>query len=322
MGHGLEFGIVLLVCTLPCIFTALIEITGSGVPGIHDPSGIVEDSGVYYVLSTGYGIKVRYSTDLIHWEDGGKLLENYPEWYRVFQIPSQSFGYEIWAPDVFFFNGEYRVYYSISSFGSQQSCIGLATSDHMTGPWVDKGEVLCSFGGYDYNAIDAHVFIDPTTQKHYMVFGSFWTGIKLVELIPESGYMLDWVVTPLASHNPNSIEAAWIQYHDGFFYLYVNWWACCQGIQSTYEIRVGRSTSVKGPYLDKSGKAMLSSGGTIFLPNRVTGSNIIGPGHVGISRINDQDYLTIHYYDGNNKGVGTLAMYTLSYDENGWPVAT
>jgi arabinan endo-1,5-alpha-L-arabinosidase len=85
----------------------------------------------------------------------------------------------------------------------------------------------------------------------WLVFGSFWSGIKLIQLDPKTGKRLkeDTTIHSLAFHK--DIEAAAIYQHDGYFYLFVNWGACCRGVNSTYEIRAGRSREITGPYLDK-----------------------------------------------------------------------
>jgi len=207
------------------------------------------------------------------------------------------------------------LYYAISTFGSEVSCIGLTKSAKLGNGWKDDGQVVCTKNGDGYNAIDPHAFVDPASGRHWLVLGSFWTGIKLVELNPSNGHLLNKQTFSLAISNltGDAIEASWIQSYNGYFYLYVDWGQCCNGVSSTYNIRVGRSKSVTGPYVDKNGADMEHGGGTLFIPTRQ--GHIIGPGHVGIY----ENYLTYHYYDGNNNGTPTLNLVTLSY-ENQWPV--
>lgn len=247
--------------------------------------------------------------------NGGHVWNNnnYPSWWRAYQPTGYG---TVWAPDILKYQNGFRLYYAISTFGSEVSCIGLATNSRLASGWSDQGQVICSKNGDGYNTIDPHVLIDPS-GKHWMVFGSFWTGIKLVELNPSTGKTLNSQIYPLAVNpvaNPDAIEASWIQYYNGYYYLYVDWGQCCKGVQSTYQIRIGRSKSIMGPYLDKSGMDMEKGGGTSLIP--IKQGHIIGPGQVGIF----ENYLTYHYYDGNNNGTPTLNIVNISYDSSQWPV--
>jgi len=298
-------------------YFSISQIHLSGDIFVHDPSGIGEDSSRYYIFATGQGIDIHYSTNLSVWMNGGHVWNNggYPSWWRGYQPTGYG---TVWAPDVFKYQSTYRLYYAISTFGSEVSCIGLATSTHLANGWADQGQVICSKNGDGYNAIDPHV-LDDSSGKQWLVFGSFWTGIKLVEINPSNGKTLNTQIHNLAMNpnpNPDEIEASWIQYANGYYYLYVDWGECCKSVQSTYNIRVGRSKSITGPYLDKSGMDMEKGGGTLLIPTKQ--GHIIGPGQVGIY----QNYLTYHYYDGNNNGTPTLNLVTLSYDSSQWPVVS
>ena len=113
----------------------------------------------------------------------------------------------------------------------------------------------------------------------WMSFGSFWGGIKLIQLDPATGKRIapDSPVHALAHYD--SIEAPFIYHHNGVYYLFLNWGMCCRGLNSTYNMRVGRSPKITGPYLDKEDKDMLEGGGTLLLD---TDGPFIGPGHAGI----------------------------------------
>ena len=158
--------------------------------GIPDP-GIIksEQDGCYYVFCTGRGIPIHRSKDLVNWERVGTVFEtSVPDWART-EVPGSR---NIWAPDIAYFNGKYHLYYSISTFGSQRSCIGLATNITL-GPaskdykWIDQGKVVESAAGKtDFNAIDPAVFIDKDGGI-YLAFGSFWDGIKMMHIDPATG---------------------------------------------------------------------------------------------------------------------------------------
>ena len=96
-----------------------------------------------------------------------------------------------WAPDVIYFNGQYHLYYAVSTFGSQVSAIGLATNPTLdpndpSYQWTDQGPVIQSTTGNSYNCIDPSVLFDASSNL-WMSFGSFWNGIYLVQLDAATG---------------------------------------------------------------------------------------------------------------------------------------
>ena len=150
-----------------------------------------------------------------------------------------------------------------------------------------------------------------------MAFGSYWSGIKLIELDSKTGHRVatDSPMYSLAHHD--SIEAAFIHRRDTNYFLFINWGQCCRGTNSTYEIRIGRSAKITGPYLDRDGRDMMFDGGTPFLNSKPP---FYGPGHAGIITVAGQDWFSCHYYDGNNRGRSQLWVGKLSWDTNGWPI--
>lgn len=108
----------------------------------------------------------------------------------------------------------------------------------------------------------------------------------------------------------------------------VNFDRCCAGAKSTYNIRVGRSRSVTGPYLDKAEKDLREGGGSVFLASvSDDGSgrpwdDRVGPGHVGILSDTDGDWLTTHAeWVRDRQGRTTVILQKLAWDEDGWPRA-
>jgi arabinan endo-1,5-alpha-L-arabinosidase len=225
-----------------------------------------------------------------------------------------------WAPDVTEHDGTYYLYYSASSFGVNTSVIGVATNttldpDNPRYTWVDHGEVIGSKSADDYNAIDPGV-LTAEDGTPWMAFGSFWGGIQLVRLQWPSG-------KPTAGAKPkgiairdtatNPIEAPILVRHGSHYYLFVSRDYCCKGTESTYQIAVGRSDSITGPYVDKDGREMSAGGGTVLLTSQ---GDIIGPG----GQSYDDGYLAFHYYDGAANGAPTLAIRQVLWDDDGWPV--
>jgi arabinan endo-1,5-alpha-L-arabinosidase len=286
----------------------------------HDPSTIVKCKDDYWVFCTGRGLPSYQSKDLRLWASGPRTITNAPPWAAE-AVPENS-GHDFWAPDVMFVGGRYLLYFSVSTWGKNTSAIGLATNPTLdpTDPsyhWTDRGIVVQSRATNDFNTIDPAVCQD-SQGKLWLAFGSFWTGIKLIELNPPTGLRIapDSPVYSLA-HN-DKIEASYIYPHDGFYYLFVNWGQCCLGVRSTYNIRVGRSAVITGPYLDKAGTDMMLRGGTLFLS---TQGNFIGPGHAGIVSEGSTNWFSCHFYDGTREGHPTLGLLPLRWDADGWPDA-
>ena len=288
---------------------------------VHDPSMIYSD-GYYYVYSTG-NLDIRRSSNLIDWDYLGSIIPQIPQWVQD-KIPGVS---NIWAPDVTYHNGKYYICYSASTFGSQTSLLGLISNETLNPyspdyQWIDEGEILSSppTSSPSYNAIDG-TFVRDASGNMWLVFGSYWDGIMLT---PLDNTTLKPTTTPPTIHqlarrsNSSASEASYIIYHDGYYYLFVNWDSCCSGVDSTYKIIVGRSTSITGPYVDKNGTSLLySTGGTLFVGNN---ARWIGPGHADITTVDGQDYFSYHTYDGQADGTPTLRINEMSWDQNGWPV--
>ena len=149
-----------------------------------------------------------------------------------------------------------------------------------------------------------------------MSFGSFWTGIQLLELDPKTGKAHTGRKLPQQIAWNESIEAAAILKHERYYYLFVNWGLCCRGLDSTYEIRVGRSRSIAGPYLDKDGRALSAGGGSLLLGSA---ANITGPGHASFVTSGKETRMFFHYYDRKRAGHASLGNHKLRWSQNGWP---
>lgn len=285
---------------------------------VHDPSTIVADGGNYWTFATGDGIKALRSTNLSDWRFDKPALPANPDWAASVAIPHRDY---FWAPDVIKVSDRYLLYFSVSSWGKNTSAIGLVTNATLnpTDPkfkWSDTGIVVRSFATNTFNTIDPAVSFDAD-GKLWLTFGSYWSGIKLIELDPKTGHRItpDSPMYSLAFND--SIEAAFIHRRGTNYFLFVNWGQCCQGTNSTYEIRIGRSDKITGPYLDRDGKNMLQRGGTLFLESKPP---FYGPGHAGIISVARQDWFSCHYYDGNNRGRSRLWVGKLNWDADGWPI--
>ncbi len=297
---------------------------------VHDPS-IIREGDTYYVFSTNLGgsiseqIPWRSSKDLLYWEKGGYALSELPAWATE-AVPGTN---SAWAPDISYFNGRYLLYYACSTFGRNRSVIGLATNVTLDPKspnynWQDQGLVFKSEPSDDFNAIDPNHVIDRQ-GKHWLAFGSFWGGLKMIQLDPATGKSLpgDKQIYTLASRppgGPNAIEAPFVIEREGYYYLFCSFDFCCRGADSTYYTVVGRSRSISGPYGDSNRYDMRDGNGTVVLKARESG-RWQGPGGCSILRDPGQDYIVYHSYDADRNGQPTLRIAPLVWSADGWPSA-
>ncbi|HKO92073.1 MAG TPA: arabinan endo-1,5-alpha-L-arabinosidase [Polyangiaceae bacterium] len=288
----------------------------SGNLGAHDPVIIAAD-GQYHYFSTGNGISVKTSTDLLRWTQQPDVFPTTPAWFEEL-VPAYA-PRNIWAPDISYFGGQYHLYYSVSSFGSNRSCIGHATRPSLTqGSWTDHENAFCSNqpGQNDnYNAIDPNVVLDETGSP-WLAFGSFWSGVKMIRL-DLNGDRTGTELIDLASRGGGAIEAPFLVRRCGYYYLFVSFDACCQGANSTYNTRVGRARELLGPYLARDGTPMLEGGGSLLLQ---AGGDWVGPGHNAILIVGTRAYNVYHAYAAGN-GASQLRISELVWDGDGWPIS-
>lgn len=317
----LALGLLLAVCTGSAAFAAQVE--------VHDPV-MAKQGDSYYVFSTGPGITIYRSEDLVHWRWVGRVFDGEPAWARE-TVP--GFAGHLWAPDVFEKDGRFYLYYSVSAFGKNTSAIGVAVNDTLdpTAPeyrWVDRGPVVQSVPFRDmWNAIDPAV-VEDADGTPWMAFGSFWEGLKLVRLDPGLVRLAEpeeWhslarrhrdPATPDDRAGAGAIEAPFIFHKDGWYYLFVSFDRCCRGLDSTYKIMVGRSRSVTGPYVDRDGTPMLAGGGSLVLAGT---EDWVALGHNAAYRFDGQDWLVFHAYETADNGKQKLRILPIAW-EDGWPV--
>ncbi len=293
---------------------------------IHDPSTVIKSGSTYWVFGTGAGICVYSSQDRRHWKPAPAVFAEAPRWIAS-TVPGNT-GRFYWAPDIRRVGSRYSLYYSVSTFGSNVSAIGLATSPSLQSPhWTDQGIVIHSAAHDNFNTIDPCV-VSGAHQSLWLSFGSFWSGIKMIALSPVTGKPLSAApqIISLAAHPQDpadSIEASCLCSHGKYFYLFVNWDNCCRGEHSTYNIRVGRSRSITGPYLDRAGQDLRSGGGTEFLPATLMdthGAAEVGPGHAGVLSDTDGDWFTYHCeWARDRQGRPILNLQKLVWSKDDWP---
>lgn len=305
----------------------------------HDPSLIRRDDGTYFRFSTGGNIAVHTAPFIQGpWIYDGAALSNGS---KINKAGSR----DLWAPDVAKFGSTYYLYYSVGTFGSQESAIGVATSTTLNvNSWTDLGSTgVESVAGSKFNAIDSN--LQSTNGTLYMNYGSFWSGLFQVEMtapptmIAEavaSATQIAFVPTP-----PQAQEAAFGYQYGYYYYLFFSLGSCCRydvnkpAARGEYKIQVCRSTSVSGPFVsifwvlwktvlihgkfDKSGKSCLQGGGTTVLESH---SWVYGPGGQGIIRDPELGLvLYYHYVDtriGYSDGQKQFGVNKLDFS-SGWP---
>lgn len=300
-------------------------------PSVHDPV-MAKEGDTYYLFATGMGISVLSSKDMKTWKHEKPVFEAAPQW-AVELIP----GYKghTWAPDVIHHNGRWHLFYSCSAFGKNTSAIGHASTPTLNPEapdygWTDHGKVIQSVPGRDnWNAIDPNIIVDEE-GTHWMNFGSFWDGIKLVRLAPDMNAPAqpeEWktIARKRGKEMPkeeeskpgdNAIEAPFIIRHGDYYYLLVSHDYCCRGKESTYKIAVGRSKSVAGPYFDREGHRLDQGGGTILAQGN---EEWAGVGHCAAYTFDGTDYLVCHGYSLPDNGRSILIVRPITWDEEGWP---
>ena len=293
---------------------------------------MIKNGSSYFIYADGQGISGQTTADLRNWTAVSPIFPGNPPAWTTNAVP--GFGGYFWAPDIAYFNGRYNLYYACSDWGTINSAIGLVTSPSLVSPgWTDQGKVIQSNPDFAtnattdltaYNCIDPSIMVD-TNGTVWMSFGSYSDGILIMQLDPSTGKRIsaNSLIYRVSNNGPvffsNTEEGSCLYQRGGYYYLFVNFGGCCDGVNSTYNIRVGRSTSVTGPYFDKSGINMTNGGGTMVLEST---ARFIGPGHAAIMNDNSTNWFTFHYYDGNNGGIATLGVMQLNWTADGWPSLT
>ncbi|PYZ97526.1 arabinan endo-1,5-alpha-L-arabinosidase [Alteribacter lacisalsi] len=285
-------------------------------PVIADPSVIRGEDGYFYAYGTednwgdGMGsrvVPIVRSQNLTDWDYVGEAFQTKPDW-------KEDGG--IWAPDIVYFNDQYYLYYSQSTWGDPNPAIGVAVADDPAGPFDDQGKLFDSEEIGVPNSIDPQLFIKEDGTP-YLFWGS-WYGIWGIEISDDG---LDYVGEKFQIAGTD-FEAPYIIERDDYFYFFGSKGSCCEGQFSEYRVAVGRSESFDGPYLDKDGNELNDSSGTVILSG---GEGFAGPGHNAV--ITDdagQDWMIYHAIDKETPWIGSgVTRRPLMLDriiwEDGWP---
>ena len=284
---------------------------------VPDPSVIRAKDGYFYLYATQtktYWMPVYRSKDLVNWEYQGTAFNKATE-------PDLPGGGAFWAPEIRFLNGKYVLYYSWAKMnGADISYTAVAVGDTPMGPFPDSKELI---GNKEFGSNCIDQFYYEEDGKKYMFFGSF-KGIYVTEL-EDDGLTVklgnDGKPTLKKQVCGNAFEGTNIYKKGKYYYLFASIGSCCNGVNASYQVVVGRSENLLGPYVDKDGKDMLKNNWELVLEG--DGQKWIGPGHNSIIIQDDEgtDWMIYHSYLKKDGEVGgRLGMLDrVLWTDDGWP---
>lgn len=280
-----------------------------------DPSVIRAQDGYFYLYGTEdtYNMPIYQSKDMVNWEYKNTAFTNETR-------PTWEGNHSLWAPEIRYINGKYVLYYSWAKWGDHwNSEVGVATADNPLGPFIDHGQVIDAQKLNVENSIDQFEFEDG--GKKYLFWGSF-RGIYVVELTDDGlSVKCNSDGTPVFKQQVagNAYEGTCIYKRGEWYYLFASIGACCEEANSTYQTVVGRSKSLFGPYVNRSGGKMLNNQHEILISGD---GNFVGTGHNSIIQHDDagQAWMILHGYVKAEADRGRYVMLEqLLWDEEGWP---
>lgn len=269
-------------------------VTAGVVDTFPDPAVIRGKDGAWYAYGTTnpvfnsageageHILPVLRSTDLVEWSYVGDVYSA--------DAPKPAYwaaGTRPWAPDIRYVDGAYHLTYSLSNGG-----VALLTAETPTGPWTDRGLLIRGGGvaGCPTGNIDQAMFTD-SDGTHYLYWGSY--DVICVSEMTADATALTGEPTQLAQGR--RMEGGFVVQRDGWYYLMYSDAGCCDGAFSGYTVKVGRSESPRGPFVDDHGvdlMALSSKGGFVLQSN---GNGFAGPGHNAIQTdLSGQDWLVYH----------------------------
>lgn len=211
---------------------------------------------------------------------------------------------------MFNYNGIYYMYYSVSTIGSQNSDIGVATSPSMAvGTWTDHGSIGIPSNNASWNRIDPNLFQHDANAPFYLSFGSFWANIWQVPMqnpplrVAGEAVHLEQNLTPPAP-DEGSYQFWYPVNGVQYYYLFFSNGICCNtpsspgGLPSAadaYKVKVCRSTSPTGGFVDQNGVDCLQSGGTVIYASSAA-NDVYAPGGQGVFYDPGQDSIVMYYH--------------------------
>lgn len=299
-----------------------------------DPDIIYGDDGYYYLYPTNCECEmgesgmmfdrgpIFKSADMLEWQWCGSVFAGHPD---AGNWGTRDAG--VWGPSVVKIGNKYNYYYSLSSWGDDNPGVGVAVGDSPVGPWTHYGKVVDQRMTGVRNGIDPCVLIDD--DKVYMVWGSFF-GIACIQLTDDGiepyypGDELKNHLTYIIADNTTggmdiniNYEGSYIVKKDGYYYFFGSQGTCLDGMNSTYNVKVGRSESLFGPYVDGEGNELAreSYGDLVVGPSET----VAGTGHNAVIQdVNGDWWLVYHgfYGPGEHSDERSLFIDKLLWDKD------
>lgn len=326
---------------IPDDYSAIASLSNSaqwGPYNLHDPT-LIRHGEQFFIFSTDVafgpngdcGIMQRRSGDLVQWRFMGWVFNGVPPLALQFMEQNQP-GYRqesIWAPFIYKHEGICRLYYSVpGNDGLKLACIALATAESPYGPWTDEGIVISCKPADPFNAIDPAVVVDRENGKHWFAYGSYSSGIHMVELDPATGKRKDETdnghLIAFRNRFHDAIEGAEFVYNDetGMYYLFVSY----DWLEDDYNVRVGRSDKPEGPYLDIHGNDMADPGDNLpMITAQYRFDNHPGwqgVGHCGILKDEGRYFFVSQGRLGSNHYLMNLHVRQMAWSPSGWPLVS
>ncbi|MBE5786079.1 MAG: hypothetical protein E7324_00900 [Clostridiales bacterium] len=303
------------------VFPHMLRVKGN-IDMISCPE-IRKVDGVYYLVGDNRdGCGIRTSTDMITWTalENAYTYDDVQPWMQK-DVPNPS----LWCPGLYKIGDTWYIYYALTTLYSQRSTIAIYSNKTLDPndpayEWVDAGPVISSYKNDPYNCIDPCVVMDDNGDP-WLLFGSAWTGLKIVRLNAENGKLLEpenpkifWLASRV--NGDRAIEGGYMIKYQDHYYLFA-----AVGIMTagSYSNGVGRSENITGPFYARDGVAMLDGGykgGATLLTEEK--SDMVMPGHCSVFQDDDgQWYFIMEYFPA---GIDArLGISTLVWDEEGWP---
>lgn len=298
-------------------------------PILADPTVIKDPvSGNFYAYGTEnfwstdnktHIVAIIKSKDMVHWEYVADA-------FTPASKPSWKTGSNIWAPDIAYVNGKYHLYYAFSFWADPNPGIGLAIADKPEGPFIDQGKLFLSSDINVQNSIDPCYYEDD--GKKYLFWGSFRTNMgtatrygTFVTQLTDDGKAVK-NLSDIKKIAGEDFEAPMIYKHDGYYWFFGSKGTCCDGANSSYNVRVGKASSVTGPYYGQGGADIVGLDRGTFGLQRA--GIFVGTGH-NSSIITDklgQDWILYHAMDVRNAVIGGVNQRALMLDKVNWDPAT
>ncbi|MFV0332418.1 MAG: family 43 glycosylhydrolase [Dysgonomonas sp.] len=276
---------------------------------LPDPTIIKAQDGYFYLYATENvrNTPIYKSKNLVDWTFVGTAFTDVTR-------PTFEPKGGLWAPDIEYINGQYVLYYSMSVWGGEWTCgIGVAVASKPEGPFVDKGMLFRSNEIGAQNSID-QFYIEENGSK-YLFWGSF-RGIYAIELSEDGLSLKEGAEKKQIAGT--AFEGTYIHKRGNYYYFFASIGTCCEGVNSTYQLVVGRSQSLFGPYFDKTGKNMMDNGYSLVIGSN---SRFVGNGHCSeiVQDDNGNDWIFYHGIDTKNPRGRVLMLDQIKWDKEGWP---